>query len=53
MSQSHLVEGVVLGVRAEEGALVGDVVFDSVALDRGDGSHPLAVGLASTGAVAE
>ena len=39
----HLVERVVLGVRTEDGALVGAVVFDSVALDGGDGSHPLAV----------
>jgi hypothetical protein len=49
----HLVDGDVLEVRAEKGALVVDVVFDSVALRCGDGSHPLAIRLASAGATAE
>lgn len=49
----HLVEGVVLGKPAEEGALVRDVVLDAVSLDACDGSHPLPVGLSATRSTTE
>ena len=49
----HLVEGVVLGARAEEGPLVVDVVFDSMLPDNSDRPHAFSVGLASAEATAE